>query len=208
MEKSLIGLQEEFFGMTFNSQNIFNSLMKCMANPGQISILPKLKLEYIDEKFQSLMLPVFSLFDQETTFTIFCQNRKIAEHISEYICINTQSQVTTINQAQFVLALNPTLSNSFLLLKQGTVEKPHNAATIFYLVKDITEKPLPQSLELKIRGPGILEYNKLSIISINESEIKYWQQNINTFPLGVDIFIISESGKICGLPRSSSIELK
>jgi alpha-D-ribose 1-methylphosphonate 5-triphosphate synthase subunit PhnH len=131
---------------------------------------------------------------------------EIIEEIKEYIRINTNCMHTDLENADFILCLDKTLNGKFSMLKKGTLYHPNESATIFYLVERIEYDFFPTSTKLSISGPGVDGELDLFLSDINHDEIKEWVRSKNEYPLGVDIYVVSRSGKIIGLPRSVGIK--
>jgi alpha-D-ribose 1-methylphosphonate 5-triphosphate synthase subunit PhnH len=113
---------------------------------------------------------------------------------------------TNFENADFVLCLNSSLHGKFGMLKKGTLYHPNESATIFYLVQKIEYDFFPNSTKLSISGPGVDGEIDLYLSDITHDEIKEWIRSKNEYPLGVDIYVVSSTGKIIGLPRSVGIK--
>jgi alpha-D-ribose 1-methylphosphonate 5-triphosphate synthase subunit PhnH len=156
------------------------------------------------------MLPLLTLLDLETSFHVHCENGETRAEVTSYLEISTNAQCVDMCKADFVLCLEPSLNGRFGQLKRGSLEMPHTSATVFYLADQIL--PSPNSLardgavQFSLSGPGIKTRNAVRLEGIMPHEIEVWRFNRGTFPLGIDLYIVSRRGEVIGIPRSVTIQ--
>lgn len=205
MSVTLAQLKENQFDFVHDNQKTFRKIMMALAFPGKVYQLKSIPLSISRKELHYILQPFLTLLDFETSYCVYGNDREVIEEIKEYIHINTNCLHTNIAHADFVLCLNSSSNGKFNQLKKGTLYHPNESATIFYLVNKIEYDFFPDSTKLSISGPGVETEIDLYLSDINLDEIKEWITSKNDYPLGVDIYVVSRTGKIIGLPRSVSI---
>ena len=123
-----------------------------------------------------------------------------------YIEINTKSQFRNLQQADFILCLDPSLNGRFPELKKGTLAHPDKGATVFYMPDNLAGSPNAKTMELKLAGPGIKGIQTVYVSGLDPGEPEHWAQHKNDYPMGIDIYLVDRSGNVIGIPRSVKIE--
>ena len=153
-----------------------------------------------------ILQPLLTLLDFEVSFYVVCQDSSLQEELTRYLELNTSSQSRDLQQADFILCLEPSLNGRFPELKKGTLTQPHKGATVFYLLDSLAGLPEAKSMELSLTGPGIQDVQTVYVSGLDTGELEQWSQHRNDYPLGIDMYLVSRSGKITGIPRSVKIE--
>jgi alpha-D-ribose 1-methylphosphonate 5-triphosphate synthase subunit PhnH len=209
MSIPLAQLKESRFDFINDSQKVFKTLMMSMAFPGEIRALDKISLCLPIREHRFIMQPLLTLLDLETSFHVHCKNTEIRAEVRSYLEISTNSLCVDLTEADFVLCLEPSLNGHFEQLKRGSLEMPHTGATVFYLADRILPSQSPLSggggVQLSLSGPGIKARNGVHLYGIMSEEAEVWRFNRGTFPLGIDLYIISRQGEIIGIPRSVTV---
>ncbi|MEE4242798.1 MAG: phosphonate C-P lyase system protein PhnH [Desulfopila sp.] len=86
--------------------------------------------------------------------------------------------------------------------KQGTSESPELSAT---LVFDCSRTEHHDSSRVILSGPGIRQKKELILPAPRDFLEKFCDKN-DSFPLGIDLFLILADNHIVGLPRTTQIE--
>jgi alpha-D-ribose 1-methylphosphonate 5-triphosphate synthase subunit PhnH len=202
----VVRLRENQFDFIHDSQKTFKTLMLALAFPGIIRQLDALSSSFPGLDVGFILQPFLTLLDLETTFYVNCQDGELQEKITHYLEINTNSQSKKHPHADFILCLDPSLDRRFLELKKGTLSQPNKSATVFYLVDRLEELPIKNTLELSLIGPGIKEIQSIYVSGLALAEIEHWNEANQNYPMGIDIYLVSRSGNIIGIPRSVRIE--
>ena len=197
--------KEVGFDIVFDSQKIFRILLDAFARPGtikqgyELNIAPPWK----DDKFAFGIL--FSLLDLEVGFSVCCLDERIRCEIGEYIALNTGSKFLPSNIADFILALDKSLSIE--KVKRGSLEYPDQGATVIRVVEELGKDLEEDSLNLLLRGPGVQEKAKVSLKGIGREEIRQMIDVNKEFPLGVDFIFVDKKDRVVAIPRSVRIEV-
>lgn len=205
----LIGrYRESGFDWCFDAQAIFRCLMEGLAFPGKLILMPRLSLSPPEPRMKYVMGALFTLLDQEVSFCVRGRDSDQAKEASHYIQINTNSSEKSLEEADYVLFLSAP-EGEIRRVKRGTLEEPHKSASVFYLVQILSEGVTSAEnagVSLQLSGPGIRGIRRINIVGIAPAELDSWMEIRREYPLGIDIYLISEAGHLCGLPRSTKIE--
>ena len=206
MSIQLAQLRENQFDFVHDSQQTFKTIMMALAFPGTIRRLKPISLSFSKLEMAYILLPLLTLLDLETSFYVVCREKELQDAVTRYIEINTNSQPQSLPQADFILCLNPSLNGRFPELKKGTLTQPNKGSTVFYLLDSLAGSPNARAMELSLTGPGIKNVQTVYVAGLDPGELKQWGQYKSDYPMGIDIFLVSRSGDIIGIPRSVKIE--
>jgi alpha-D-ribose 1-methylphosphonate 5-triphosphate synthase subunit PhnH len=149
---------------------------------------------------------MLTLLDFEVSFHVVCQDHALLEEITRYLELNTISQSRDLQQADFILCLEPSLNGRFPELKKGSLTQPHEGATVFYLMDSLARLPQVNSRGISLTGPGVQDVQNVYVSGLDSGELAHWCRHRNDYPLGIDMYLVSRSGKIIGIPRSVRIK--
>jgi alpha-D-ribose 1-methylphosphonate 5-triphosphate synthase subunit PhnH len=199
-------LRENQFDFVHDSQKTFKTLMMALAFPGTIHQLGAISLSFPGPDVGFILQPVLTLMDLETTFYVYCQNAQLQEKITRYIEINTNSQPQVHQQADYILCLGASLNEQFSELKRGTLSQPNKSATVFYLLDNLADHPDANTIKLLLSGPGIKDAKTVYLSGLHPGELEQWACYRKNYPMGIDIYLVSRSGSIIGIPRSVNLD--
>ncbi|MGD9066194.1 MAG: phosphonate C-P lyase system protein PhnH [Desulfobacterales bacterium] len=200
-------LKENRFDFVHDSQQVFKTLMMALAFPGIIRRLEPISLSMPKPDLGYILQPLLTLLDLETTYHVVCRDKKLWEDVTHYIELNTLSQLRKLTHADYILCLDPSLNGRFPKLKKGTLTQPNQSATVFYLLDSVAEVPIAKATELRFSGPGIEDIQTIYVSGIDPGELEQWDHFKSDYPMGVDIFLVSQWGDVVGVPRSVSMEI-
>jgi alpha-D-ribose 1-methylphosphonate 5-triphosphate synthase subunit PhnH len=206
MSTGVARLKENQFDFVHDSQRTFKTIMMALAFPGIIRRLEPKSLSIPKPDMGYILQPLLTLLDLETSFHVVCRDKKLREDVSLYIELNTHSKPRKLPQADYILCLDPSLKGRFPELKKGTLTQPNQSATVFYLLDRLTEVSTIEALKLDLTGPGIQDQQSVYVSGLEPGEVEQWDHFKNDYPAGVDIFLVSRSGDVVGVPRSVNIE--
>jgi alpha-D-ribose 1-methylphosphonate 5-triphosphate synthase subunit PhnH len=206
MSSEIAHLKESRFDFVHDSQKAFRTIMAAISSPGSILSLPPIPLCLSRPDLAFILQPLLTLLDLETTFFVAAGDPTVREEVIRYLAINTGSRACDCDQADFILCLDSSLGGRFGSLKKGSLEAPHKSATVYYLVDRLITGSRSGSIGLTLRGPGIKERRTVFVTGLSAQETTDWENHRSRFPAGVDIFLVSRTGEITGMPRSTIIE--
>lgn len=200
----------------------FRLLLDCMSRPGKIIQLNSPDFldqapdhpDFVGVPLNSFALGAFlSLLDGEVGFAVGVSENWVASdaEIARWLTLRCGSKLTVPSEAALAFFCEGTSVNSIRDLHQGTLLEPELSATVFYCVEKLAEitdqeDSAEQGLELELKGPGILNFRRLSVDGITRDGIAEITA-ARHYPLGVDVFLVDRSGLCVGLPRTTKIEV-
>ncbi|MGP8319930.1 MAG: phosphonate C-P lyase system protein PhnH [Methanosarcinaceae archaeon] len=216
-------IKDGAFDITFNSQEIFRSILDAMARPGSIIRLPDISITPpVANRYPLLVL--MTLLDHEVNFCVsghsdvnvnvnVSGNEDInRQAVAEYLRLNTGSQESAIKDADLILVLGGFSHGLIRRAKQGTLEYPDESATVVYDVGSIVnrshegEKGYNKEMLLELFGPGIADKCKIAISGIERAEIEDILA-LRDYPLGIDTIFSDKAGNITCIPRSTNVRV-
>ncbi|MDJ0783856.1 MAG: phosphonate C-P lyase system protein PhnH [Desulfosarcinaceae bacterium] len=207
MQTALAQLKEHHFDPVRDSQLVFRDLMMALAFPGQQRRLRRLPLAIARADVAHTLTPLLTLLDLETTFHVASADPSQQQTITDYLTINTNSRATPCEAADFVLCLDAGLGNRFATLKKGSLAQPNESATVFYRVEELAGEPGQGRVQLSLEGPGIRSRQMLWVKGLASAEFDHWTSSRKGYPLGIDIYLISPTGDLVGIPRSVGLSV-
>ncbi|MGA1939223.1 phosphonate C-P lyase system protein PhnH [Arcobacter sp. YIC-310] len=164
----------------------FKSMMNALSMPG--------KVEKIQPLFESNLLAIANtLLYSEVSFYY--------EGKEEFSLIEaiTNAQNTQADNADYIFCdeLNEYLFNKG---KVGTSKDPEYSSTFVFKCKDFN------GLEVKLTGPGI-DGSKNVNLPIDKSFVEFFNEKNSYYPLGNEVFFLSQEGEITAISRTTKMEV-
>lgn len=198
-------LKENQFDMVRDSQETFRKLMMSLAFPGAVQTLKSMELAVEPAAMGFVLQPLLTLLDLETDFHVHAHDATMQEEVTRYIEINTNSRSKEPEEADFILCLESSLDGKFARLKRGSLSHPDDSATVFYLVDHLTDTTKADEARFTLTGPGIKKRCRVSVTGLSPEELAHWHTHRKDYPMGIDIYLISRSGQLIGIPRSAEL---
>jgi alpha-D-ribose 1-methylphosphonate 5-triphosphate synthase subunit PhnH len=142
-----------------------------------------------------------ALLDHEVSFAVAGEGARDAQELLLHL---TGSRTAPLSGADFVLVLGGDSWGGLFELKRGTLEDPEDGATAVYAVEEISELA---PLVLRLSGPGIPGERTVRIKGLADAEVEAIRRTRAHYPLGVDVYLVSQAGSVLGLPRSTQVEV-
>jgi alpha-D-ribose 1-methylphosphonate 5-triphosphate synthase subunit PhnH len=192
---------ESKINQTFIVQDTFRKMLDSLARPGKVNQLPNPGFTPPTGLNTYLALILITLLDGETTFSV------CPEHVSwiDYIQINTGANLTDISSAEYVVADGMSELPELAFISQGDLVSPERGATLLFQVGEIKTIGRGGDIKIILQGPGIETIREFYVSGMSAAHWSLVQQLNGEFPLGTDLFLVSEDGKIAGIPRSSKL---
>lgn len=219
-------IKDGAFDITFDSQEIFRSILDAMARPGSIVRLPDINITPpVTNRYPLLVL--MTLLDHEVSFCVSGHsdanvntnintsvNTNTNENgnrqaVAEYLELNTGSKESVFGDADLILVYRGSSNGLIRMAKQGTLEYPDESATVVYDVGSIGnrrhegEKGYNKEMLLELFGPGIADKCTIAISGIERAEIEDILE-LRDYPLGIDAIFSDKAGNIVCIPRSTN----
>lgn len=185
-----------FNNAVFDSQYVFNALLKTTSFPGSIYDLDAKHLPSVwAGLYPSTVAVLLSLADKDTSFHVIDQfyETKIINSLNFYI----QAQHADVKSADFLVSD----ASSFEKLndcKVGSEYSPEFSATLIIQIQDFHKGE-----NYCLTGPGILD-ERLVNLPLGECWLNFLKEKNSSFPMGVDCLITSPN-QIMAIPRTISV---
>ncbi|WP_209124179.1 phosphonate C-P lyase system protein PhnH [Alkalihalobacillus sp. BA299] len=197
------------FDLVHGTQTIYRKLLDSMARPGKIQNIHS-SIEMLNTPYhfpRALEAIALTLVDQEVSFAI---NGDCSSDITQYLQWKTFGKAAPITEADFIFINKPKeeeeLTRLMKSVKVGTLEDPHLSATIIVFVEKIFTDSFSSGMTLLLRGPGIAEEIKVCVDGFSQHWINERRKVNQEYPLGIDMVLVSETGEMLGIPRTTLIE--
>ncbi|MGB6330083.1 MAG: phosphonate C-P lyase system protein PhnH [Halarcobacter sp.] len=168
------------------NRNNFKSIMNVLSMPG--------KVEKIEPLFKSTFLALANtlLYSEVSYFYDGSEEFGLIDAI-------TNAQKEDEEQADYIFCdeINEFLFNK---AKVGTSKDPEFSGTLIFKCNDF------KGLDVRLSGPGI-NGSKDITLPVDRSFIKFFNEKNSSFPLGNEVFFLSEKGKVIGLSRTTKVEV-
>ena len=194
-------------------QDAFRKMVSAHSFPGRIVSLAGI-LDGVDDDLSlpaHLCVPAMTLLDAETGFAV--ASSRSAEQ-SRLISQLTYARSLPPAEADFLLA---EAGDDYVLAaleaaKEGTLENPHEGATIIMEVAGLSSDDPSSSgaaendgwPEWILTGPGIETEKRLRVAGSPQWAAVRAERN-REFPLGVDLILVDASGRLAALPRTTKM---
>lgn len=180
----------------------FRILMKALSHPGRKFQLEARSLFY-DFPAQAA---AECLMDHEVGFSV--TGWIAGDTFPKAIETTTGARPVPLNEADFIFVNGPTSHGQVRHAKRGTPEYPDGGATLFYCL-DTAGADVAERFLVRFSGPGIAEAGGIApeMHGLALTEFDALRRINDDYPLGVDVFLIGESGGVMGLPRSTRIKV-
>lgn len=164
----------------------FKTLMNVLSMPG--------KIEEIESIFESSFLAIANalLYSQ----TSFYYNGEEEFTLIEAI---TNAKKEHHETCDYLFA-DEVCKNLLQSSKIGTAKEPEFSTTHIFKCKNF------DGLKVRLSGPGIDGFKDL-FMPITEEFIEVFNEKNSLFPLGNDVFFLSEDSKIMAISRTTKIEV-
>jgi len=112
-----------------------------------------------------------------------------------------QVKSASADEADYVLCDASQLPN--FSPKLGTLPNPDQSATLIVKVNKLGQG----DLKLKLSGPGIKDFERLTVDGLNTEWLSKRNDWICSFPLGVDMILV-DAQYVAALPRTTKVEVE
>lgn len=179
------------------SADKFRALMDAMARPGEVMAATG-DVAKIGNLNSGAALIAETLCDHEVS--VWLDSTLIQASTREdfsFVCGCGFSD--KISEADFVFFNGLPEKHTFDQLKVGNAQYPDQSVTLVLAVTSLADG---QKLELE--GPGIKSIQTIKVNGLDEHFVDWWERNNSLFPLGVDVFLTTDSD-LMALPRTVKI---
>ena len=185
-----------FKNLVHDSQSTFRVLLNALSRPGTIN---KITAQLTPPSRLNLACAAacLTLLDLETLLWL---QPGLDEEVKNWLLFHTGCRFTyNSQQADFAIIWNINNMPNLSQFKQGTPVYPEDSTTL--LIDIGAHDVKANNCSLLLKGAGIDKEITMPI-DLPDSFWQQWQQNHNSYPLGIDIYFFTEN-KVIGLPRTS-----
>ena len=201
-------VREVAFDEVFDSQAIFRVLLDALSRPGKVIQLPGIAWTGSPPGFPAAALSVLkTLCDHRVSFSLGRPNERRA-WIS-YLEVNLSTPFRRPEEADFVLFDGAGFDEEFAYLKRGTPEFPERSATALLCIgalADFQAAPVETVRTLSLEGPGVEGRAALAVSGLDGRYVDERARANRFAPMGIDLILVDEAGRVAGIPRSTRVE--
>ncbi|MEB3277479.1 MAG: phosphonate C-P lyase system protein PhnH [Lyngbya sp.] len=180
-----------------DAQITFRTLLNALSYPGtsreiciQLTPPPGLTL--------ACAAASLTLLDLETTVWL---SSEFDSEVKSWLKFHTGCHFTNHPQdANFGIIHNINNREPLSSFNWGTAEQPERSTTLL-----IQFEALENSEFIRLNGPGISGEKSVKL-PLSASFLQEWEENHQSYPLGVDVFLFGEN-TVIGLPRTTNLSL-
>ncbi len=186
-----------FKDLVHDSQTTFRILLNALSRPGTINKLTP-QLTPPSGLNIACAAACLTLLDLETLVWL---QPGLNQEIKNWLLFHTGCPFTEDTQkADFAVVWDINNLPNLSEFKQGTPVYPEDSTTLLITISTPSFASSQQQAPI-LTGAGINEQITIPL-NLSDSFWQQWQQNHNSYPLGIDIYFFSEN-KVIGLPRTS-----
>ena len=195
------------------SQYIFRVVLDALANPGSIQqaiVHPRIRTEAsIASPYLASVL--LTLLDHEVSLHVAPgpngESLAALATLADLMVRRTRTTLLEAGPADFVVADAAGMENGLPeMLRRGSLEYPDDGATLVVDVPSL-DGPLGGDLELTLTGPGIESVRRLQLAGLPAAFFHSRNRAVANYPMGIDLLLVDEAGRVVGLPRTTRIAI-
>jgi len=196
-------------------QKTFRTLLDCTARPGTVgSTARELELLDIDFPFnKDLLLLGLTLLDAETSFCV------VEDPVTEGARVMSQltyARQVPATEAAFIFLPHtgfdgnaPVLAETLTRAQRGSLIDPQHGATVIVETAVILDPDATDAARWSLYGPGIEHTATLALDNRDLPRLRRVfaarTEACGEFPLGIDLILVDNAGRIVCLPRTTQM---
>ena len=201
---STAALHETVFDPVFDGQALFRQVLEATARPGSVLRMVAPPLAVPPARLRPACALLLAVLDVEVGLHALGPG---AVDMAGYLCLNTGARLAPLEEADFVLVTTGDSGGRVRRIKRGSLEAPHEGATVLYAPDTLEAPPGPGTVGLSLSGPGIAGSARLGVAGISSAEFAALQALVD-YPMGVDIWLAAADGTLAVVPRSTQWTLR
>ena len=203
------------------SQQVFRAALDALARPGTVHRLPVGHGDDHADRPPAALLPLLALADLTTPACVLADGTDGPEW-ADVVRAMTSAPASALAQASLVAALRPVTEGELASLLTGSAAAPEDGALACLSVAGIRPVPdhgnpaggapgegAPGGADdrlLRLSGPGVPGARQLVVAGLPPGFAATRRDLIRDFPAGTDLLLITVSGDITGLPRTTLVD--
>jgi alpha-D-ribose 1-methylphosphonate 5-triphosphate synthase subunit PhnH len=189
------------------SHEVFRSMLDSLSRPGTISQLTA--LESVD--VPQCIIPLLAIVDVETRFAVI-DNSSTSLNWTELIGSATGAPPASLAESSWVVALSEPTRDNMEDLPRGSALAPERGCGLVVACASLSEgfdhgDATQESTSIALTGPGVDGQKIVTISGISNYFFETLCDLNGSFPAGVDVWMVDQSGQILALSRSTQISI-
>jgi alpha-D-ribose 1-methylphosphonate 5-triphosphate synthase subunit PhnH len=195
------------------SHEVFRSMLDSLSRPGTISQLTA--LESVD--VPRCIIPLLAIVDVETRFAVIVntdstQAISSSHDWSALIGSATGAPPASLAESSWVVALSEPTRDNMEDLPRGSALAPERGCGLVVACALMSEgfdhsDTTQDSTSIALTGPGVDGQKIITISGISNYFFETLCDLNGSFPAGVDVWMVDQSGQILALSRSTQISI-
>lgn len=182
---------------------VFRTLLDTLARPGTV-----LQGSRVRGGVPPALVPALALADVDMRVAVVGD---AAEVWSEVLRAVTGAAGSSIATASIIVALRPLQPAEVHVMERGDALHPERSCRLVLACRSLhaafPDAAQPGAVTLRLRGPGVPDERTLRVEGVGAEVFEALAEVNREFPAGVDTHLVAASGAMCGIPRSTSIEV-
>jgi alpha-D-ribose 1-methylphosphonate 5-triphosphate synthase subunit PhnH len=190
------------------SQHTFRQALDALANPGTIrqgNMHPAVALDRFSGNpyLASILL---ALLDHEVSLHV--EPGAAGDALASLLIRRTRVSIADVETATFVVADAATIPDHIPeAMNRGSLSYPDDGAMLVLEVASLDQEN-PGVSFLRLTGPGIETSRTLRLHGVDPAIIESRNRAVAHYPMGIDLLLIDDAGRIAGVPRTTVLELR
>jgi alpha-D-ribose 1-methylphosphonate 5-triphosphate synthase subunit PhnH len=189
------------------SHEVFRSMLDSLSRPGTISQLSA--LESVD--VPRCIIPLLAIVDVETRFAVI-DNSSTAHNWSALIGSATGAPPASLAESSWVVALSEPTRDNMEDLPRGSALAPERGCGLVVGCALLSEgfdhgDATQESTSIALTGPGVDGQKIVTVAGISNYFFESLCDLNGSFPAGVDVWMVDQSGQILAISRSTQISI-
>ncbi|EOM76842.1 phosphonate C-P lyase system protein PhnH [Rhodococcus rhodnii] len=172
------------------AQQVYRAVLDAFSRPGLEVALPA-------AEHPAALLPVLALADLETPIHLVDDSGTWRD----IVAVATGAPEIDPGGARFVTTLVPLIPELVAESAPGSAGAPEKGATLIALVPSLTG-----GTPLTLTGPGV--NGTVDIAPDVDPDVWQAREQAATFPAGIDLLLVTDSGTAIGIPRTTRVARK
>ena len=188
-----------------DSQTTFRVILDAMARPGSVGRLPATDTHCPLLEAHALATVALTLLDHEVTFAVVPGGWGTAgaeDTLTRFLHTATGSRPAPQAEADYLFACGPLAPATLTTPKRGSLAFPDEGATLLVLVPALAGD---DGLLVTLTGPGIPDQLRRALPTFDVAGLAARDEANAEGPRGIDLLLLDATGRILGLPRTTTI---
>ena len=176
------------------SQEVFRVLLETLARPGRVSQLPSAGLG-------ASVVPL-ALAGVDSSFAVIGDT-----DWEQRVRAATGATAVEPESAPLVAVCGRCDGETIRRLRPGSALAPEEGAKVGIDCDELRPAG-PGALTLVLSGPGVVGSVVLGVEGLDPGVVEARRELTSGFPAGIDVWLVDRSGRVAGIPRTTTVEVR